>query len=188
MTIAVFILILCAGAWFCFGIYLQMRDREAQRDLAGRRVIHTTVTASDINHDHEDELKAAQCDLWESEDARARMRILLTQTADALKGDPGPLLMHDWSDLPKVAGDLVAEQARLGAFLHQLAQILGIEPERAGGIAEEKMVVAAQRAAAWEAHFPDSDPGYLNDSFEFIEQRAREAEHRLAEIGSGVRS
>jgi hypothetical protein len=35
-----------------------------------------------------------------------RLTRLLTQTANALKGDPGPLTLHDWSDLPVVAGDL----------------------------------------------------------------------------------
>lgn len=38
---------------------------------------------------------------------------LLHGTANALKGEPGPLHMHDWSDLPKVAADLVAERDRL---------------------------------------------------------------------------
>jgi hypothetical protein len=32
-----------------------------------------------------------------------RLSQILTETAAALKGEPGPLRMHDWSDLPEVA-------------------------------------------------------------------------------------
>lgn len=49
--------------------------------------------------------------LRESEDEYAvlcdRLSELLTQTAEALKGPPPPLTMHDWSDLPAVAARLV---------------------------------------------------------------------------------
>lgn len=47
---------------------------------------------------------------WESDESitiRTRMADLLTRTANALKGDPGPLTMHDWSDLPDVAARCV---------------------------------------------------------------------------------
>lgn len=47
-------------------------------------------------------------DLTDSERIREKMRDILTATANALKGDPGDLKMHDWSDLPK----LVREQAQ----------------------------------------------------------------------------
>jgi len=42
-----------------------------------------------------------------------RLSKLLTDTANALKGDPGPLKLHDWSDLPKVAQRLVDQLDRL---------------------------------------------------------------------------
>lgn len=42
---------------------------------------------------------------------------LLQGTANALKGEPGPLRMHDWSDLPKAAGNLVADRDRLRELL-----------------------------------------------------------------------
>lgn len=32
-----------------------------------------------------------------------RLSLILTQTANALKGEPEPGRLHDWSDLPKVA-------------------------------------------------------------------------------------
>lgn len=46
---------------------------------------------------------------WEQNEAARtaatldRMADLLTRTANVLKGEPGPLMMHDWSDLPEVA-------------------------------------------------------------------------------------
>ena len=46
---------------------------------------------------------------------RERMSALLTGTANVLKGEPGPLAMHGWDDLPAVAADLKAENARLRA-------------------------------------------------------------------------
>lgn len=45
----------------------------------------------------------------ESDALRTRLANLLTDTANALKGAPGPLRAHDWSDLPRVAADLRAE-------------------------------------------------------------------------------
>ena len=188
MNYVLITLFIAFAAWFCLQIYRLRAERDAQRSPACQRYIHTTVTAADINHLLEDQLKEAQQDLWDSEDARLRMRILLTQTANALKGNPEPLMEHDWSDLPKVAAKLVDDQAHLGEFLHTQARRLGVKAEPLGGIAEERMLAAVHRLAAWEATFPDSDPGILFDSFEFIEQRAREAERRLVEIGSGARS
>lgn len=44
---------------------------------------------------------------------RDRMDSLLTGVAAALKGEPGPLVMHDWSDLPEVAAE-VARRAAAG--------------------------------------------------------------------------
>jgi ElaB/YqjD/DUF883 family membrane-anchored ribosome-binding protein len=49
------------------------------------------------------ELVSVMADLDESEALRDRMAGLLTGVANALKGDPPPLVMHDWSDLPTVA-------------------------------------------------------------------------------------
>lgn len=48
---------------------------------------------------------------WESDESialRDRMADLLTRTANALKGEPGPLSSHDWSDLPEVAAEIVS--------------------------------------------------------------------------------
>lgn len=44
---------------------------------------------------------------------RERMSDLLTRTADALKGSPGPLRLHDWSNLPEVAASARQEVRRL---------------------------------------------------------------------------
>lgn len=42
-----------------------------------------------------------------------KMGDLLTGVADALKGDPGPLVLHSWDDLPELAKKLVADNAVL---------------------------------------------------------------------------
>lgn len=57
-------------------------------------------------------------DQAESDALRERMAELLTGVAKALKGEPGPLAMHDWSDLPAVAAAVVAER---DAALERLA-------------------------------------------------------------------
>lgn len=49
----------------------------------------------------------------DDETLRERMATLLHETANALKGDPGPLRAHDWSDLPRVAAELRAEVAAI---------------------------------------------------------------------------
>jgi hypothetical protein len=38
--------------------------------------------------------------------ARTKMRAILTATANALKGPPGPLAQHSWHDLPELAARL----------------------------------------------------------------------------------
>lgn len=50
-----------------------------------------------------DELVSVRADLDEYEVLLDRLSGLLTGVANALKGDPPPLVMHDWSDLPAVA-------------------------------------------------------------------------------------
>lgn len=42
-----------------------------------------------------------------------RLSDILTRTANALKGEPKPLHMHDWSDLPEVAAALKEANVRL---------------------------------------------------------------------------
>lgn len=60
----------------------------------------------------------AQAEVAECDRISDRMRELLTETAAALKGPPGELMMHDWSDLPAKAVELKAERdqalARVG--------------------------------------------------------------------------
>ena len=51
---------------------------------------------------------------WESDESaalRGRMADLLRRTANAIKGEPGPLMSHDWSDLPDVAARVVRGQS-----------------------------------------------------------------------------
>jgi hypothetical protein len=53
-------------------------------------------------------IEALEREAADDDALRDRMRDLLTRTANALKGDPGPLKLHDWSDLPEVAARLRA--------------------------------------------------------------------------------
>lgn len=50
-----------------------------------------------------------------------RMIKLLTDTANAIKGDPDPLAMHDWSDLPRVSTAMRAEVANLREIIDRMA-------------------------------------------------------------------
>ncbi len=58
-------------------------------------------------------LALAEQNLEEEEQLRTRLTELLTGTANALKGKPKPLHLHDWSDLPKVAAELTTELKKL---------------------------------------------------------------------------
>lgn len=64
---------------------------------------------------------AAECD--ELCALNGRLGELLKGVAYALKGDPGPLTMHDWSDLPKVAAAVVAERDYVGGYLADIVAI-----------------------------------------------------------------
>lgn len=63
--------------------------------------------------------EGAQAERDESDALRERMAGLLTGVANALKGDPGPLKMHDWSDLPTVAASVVAERDQMKSRVNQ---------------------------------------------------------------------
>jgi hypothetical protein len=65
-----------------------------------------------VSEDERDQLREA---VEEYDQLLTRLRDLLTGTANALKGDPGPLKLHDWSDLPAVAAAMVVERDRLRA-------------------------------------------------------------------------
>ena len=47
-----------------------------------------------------------------------RLGDLLTRTANALKGKPGPLSLHDWSDLPKVAAKMKKDLKKYGRHMN----------------------------------------------------------------------
>lgn len=71
-----------------------------------------------ILQDERDELKTDNDEYSELLD---RLSKLLTNTANALKGAPGPLILHDWSDLPAVAKTLTAERDRFREALALIA-------------------------------------------------------------------
>lgn len=87
----------------------------------------------------EAELAAARAELAEDEALRNRMSDLLTRTANALKGEPGPLTLHDWSDLPERAGLIVVNEARL------IAEVEAMRPVVEAAVAEHKATVQYYR-------------------------------------------
>jgi len=54
------------------------------------------------------EVRRLREDADEDASVRDMLASLLTSTANALKGEPEQLWMHDWSDLPQVAGQHAA--------------------------------------------------------------------------------
>lgn len=53
-----------------------------------------------------------------------RLTKLLTGVANALKGEPGPLTLHDWSDLPAVAQAVIGERNLLRGIINQLDMVV----------------------------------------------------------------
>ena len=85
-------------------------EREAycgEHGMAGMRVITASAKhAPDMLAEIDSlraELAEARAEADECRDLRERMSAILTATANALKGDPPPLMLHDWSDLPAAA-------------------------------------------------------------------------------------
>jgi hypothetical protein len=67
------------------------------------------------------ELAQARTELADADMLRERMGSLLDGAA-ALKGDPPPLVLHDWSDLPACAATAVAELAQAEAEQGRLSR------------------------------------------------------------------
>lgn len=58
---------------------------------------------------------ALEAELADSDTTMQRMSVLLTGVAAAIKGPPPPLTLHDWSDLPARAAELVTQRDALQA-------------------------------------------------------------------------
>jgi uncharacterized protein (DUF3084 family) len=61
----------------------------------------------------------AEADLAEETALREKLAGILTATANALRGEPGPLASHGWSDLPERSRALLAERDRLRDILRR---------------------------------------------------------------------
>jgi len=61
--------------------------------------------------------RALVADRDDADAVAARLAALLTGVADALKGPPGPLKLHDWSGLPDLAAHVVRERDEARAAL-----------------------------------------------------------------------
>lgn len=95
------------------------------------------------------ERDAQAAEIAEYADLVEKLSGLLIGTANALKGDPGPLVRHDWSDLPAVAA-----KARADAAQEACADVGGaLRMAQDAWKAVEKQVVAqAAEIAAKNAH------------------------------------
>jgi hypothetical protein len=90
-------------------------------------------------------VKLQEEELIEEYDLRDRMTDLLTGVAYALKGDPGQLHMHDWSDLPALAAEMAGVVA---------AAVEYAEPFEGYGdpkTAQGRVVLAAARLQRYRA-------------------------------------
>ena len=76
---------------------------EAQHDPDVLALIRAAEAMRAKLYDPESGTAAA---LAEEAALRERMSALLTGVARGLKGDPPPLVMHDWSDLPALAAEM----------------------------------------------------------------------------------
>lgn len=76
------------------------------RSAEERGSVYITLGQARVLADEVERLREAED---ESDRLRARMAGLLTDVANALKGEPGPLESHDWSDLPAVAVRVMRE-------------------------------------------------------------------------------
>lgn len=91
----------------------------------------------------------------------SRLTVLLTGTANALKGDPGPLKLHDWSGLPAVATAVVTERDRLRAVVRRLVDmtstvVMGDSMTFAGGEYSGPSTLDAAELAAYERALHES--------------------------------
>lgn len=68
------------------------------------------------------EVAELRAEVQEQGELREKLAGLLTGVAAALNGDPGPLHLHSWHNLPEIANTLRAEVARLKAELEKLRE------------------------------------------------------------------
>lgn len=71
-------------------------------------------------------LATAEAERDESDAVREMMSPLLTGVANALKGQPPPLTLHDWSDLPAVAATVKASRDSAEAALAHANELMAI--------------------------------------------------------------
>ena len=88
--------------------------REAVNDVMqhqwsnARPAMHALQSLLDAASDAGEEIEELRHDLAENEALRERLSDLLTRTANALRGDPPPLTLWPWHDLPDRAAAAIA--------------------------------------------------------------------------------
>ncbi len=111
---------------------------------------------------------------------RERLSDLLTRTANALKGQPLPLVAHDWSDLPTIAGqlrrDLHNARDNSAGIWKQTALDITAERDAAVARAEQAEALSVTKVML------DIVPGD-GDGHEVYAKTVREVEEKLAILG-----
>lgn len=67
---------------------------------------------TDLELQLQERVRVLETELADSDHTMQRMSALLTGVAAAIKGPPPPLTLHDWSDLPERAAEVVARAAQ----------------------------------------------------------------------------
>lgn len=69
-------------------------------------------------------LMRQEAEIAEGDALRERLALILTHTANALKGDPGEFSLHSWHDLPECAQALQDRLAAANAQLRLMHRVL----------------------------------------------------------------
>lgn len=100
-------------------------------------VVALVETVERFEAQHED----AKAESDEQDRLLSQLGELLTGVADALKGEPPPLVMHDWSDLPTRATDIVAERDRLQTIVDAVRATSGSIEQWVDGYADIRQLL-----------------------------------------------
>ena len=101
------------------------------------------------------EVERLKMEADESHDLRARMEQLLIGAANGLKGDPGPLTRHDWSDLPAIAAEAKAQVGKLTRLMTIREDQIDVA-KRGKRQAERDLNAARARVAELEAQLAEA--------------------------------
>ena len=160
---------------------LEERDQEIAR--LNRALAEADRTITDLREAFDkEEAAAVESDraLAEETALRERLSSLLRRTADALKGPPEPLHLHDWSDLPEVAASLRAQLSELSRRETEYVSAVNLWERRAAAAEAKvaklmplgKLVRLSVDQTAWRGKGRDGLTGPEREGLELYERLA----------------